>query len=261
MAIVVERTTPKVDSSSNVAVLVFTGTPTVGNDVIVVNHAYEGASAVAPASYADNASGGSNAYTAAVYVENAGGSDCAAITRAPIDRTTSGLQVTVTGAPVSALMCGAALEVSGLAAAPLDKTGSNAADNTSTWSQATGALDRADELVVAVMCYAATALGTYALASAGAWTGSTQIYVNDGPAIAAEYGIGSYHIVSSTASVTAEYSANASSAGGSPIVVATFMADSGAPVPTYANTPRIDELLAAGAPLGPYSWVNAKNWF
>lgn len=32
--------------------------------------------------------------------------------------------------------------------------------------------------------------------------------------------------------------------------------------PTYANTPRdAEDLIAAGAPLGPYSWVNANNWF
>jgi len=34
-----------------------------------------------------------------------------------------------------------------------------------------------------------------------------------------------------------------------------------APVPTYANTPRDDELIALGSIVGPYSWVKPQSWF
>jgi len=34
-----------------------------------------------------------------------------------------------------------------------------------------------------------------------------------------------------------------------------------APVPTYANTPRDDELIALGSVLGPFSWVKPQSWF
>ena len=34
-----------------------------------------------------------------------------------------------------------------------------------------------------------------------------------------------------------------------------------ASVPTYANTPRADELIALGSVVGPYSWIKPRSWF
>ena len=44
-------------------------------------------------------------------------------------------------------------------------------------------------------------------------------------------------------------------------LLVSFAPELGAPVPTYANTPRDDELLILAPPLGPYTWVKPDNWF
>ena len=57
-------------------------------------------------------------------------------------------------------------------------------------------------------------------------------------------------------SITWNYPPN--TAAGQSLLVSFAPSDN---TPTYANTPRDDELIALGSVLGPYSWVKPQSWF
>jgi hypothetical protein len=230
MSITVVRQASVVDSSSNVASPAFTGTPTVGNDIIPTLISFNGAAAPTITSIVDNASGGSNSYSTQKLQDN-GLDDTSVVSRAEVARTLSNLSVTIT-LNSGSVLCASAIEVSGLGATPLDVAVGLGTDITSPFTLATGTLAQADELIVGVFTFQATGLGNHGIAIEQ-WSGvsPTTIFVNDGGGINSEYGAAGYRIVSSTSSVTTSFSSTSNpNSTGSPIAVATFKGDTTAPV-------------------------------
>lgn len=221
MAIVIERVSAKVDSSTSVGAAAFTGTPTVGNHIISALVAYGNGGSAATAT--DNASGGSNTYANDIDRYYSPTLQYSAVLRAKVDRTLSNLQVTLNAQ--AGVFAGAAIEVSGLESSPLDSTeeADVASNGTYNWDLASDSRTQADELIVASIPFPAVAYGDYALALP-AWSGftPTTIFINDGSSIASEYGSAGALVVSSTSSVTSRMTSNTSGSGTAPIVIATY---------------------------------------
>lgn len=222
MAIVVERTSPKVDSSGASGTSFFTGTPTVGSRIIVAAHGYAGQEQTLTVT--DDATGGSNTYAVDKHQYGGAGSG-ADVASGAVSRTKSGLGVTA--AYDVGFICFAAVEVSGLVdAAPIDVAVSSATDQTSPFEISSGALAQADEFVICAFQYGANSLNNHGIAL-GTWTNATPslLYVNDGTAINSEYGAAGYAVVSNAAGVTARFTSTVTpSAYVSPLVLVSYKA-------------------------------------
>lgn len=221
MAIVVERTSPKVDSTGATGTSYFTGTPTVGNRIIVAANDWQ-PNTNATFSATDDATGGSNTYVVDKH-QYGGTSENCDIASAKVDRTRSGLGVSA--AYSAGYLCFAAMEVSGLdAAAPVD-VAVGAAVQTSPFEVSTGTLAQADELIVGVFSFNAPRAGNFAIAPT-TWGGlnPTTLWINDGLQINAEYGAAAYKIVSSTSAVNVGFSANINGNSGTAIAAVSFKA-------------------------------------